>query len=479
MARHSCPPQTVASVLRDVSRDFDVSNDGVTLTGITQDSRSVEPGDVYCCIRGENADGHHFAGDAIASGAVALIVDRDIDDVPGHVSLIRVSDVREFVGPFAAALFGFPSRHLKLVGITGTNGKTTTTAMIASIVDAAGMRVRQLGTLTGARTTPEAIDLQAQLKEWVEDGVQCVVMEVSSHALVQHRVGGVTFDVSVFTNIGRDHLDFHGTEEAYFAAKALLFTEALSGCGVVNIDDPKGMLLRDAMTIPMVGFSSADAEDVSIRFDEVSYKWKNADIVVPMGGSFTLMNSLAAATAAEKIGIQLDAICAGLRNMQQVPGRFQSISNRLGFGVIVDYAHTPESLESLLTSVRQVSDGRVIVVFGCGGNRDKGKRPLMGRIAAELADVVVVTSDNPRQESPTAIINDVVSGISTPRSKVLTIEERAHAIESAISEARRDDIVVIAGKGHETTQEISGVFHPFSDVDIASKFLHRREETTE
>ena len=479
MARHSCSPHSIADVLRHVSVSADVRHESVVLTGITQDSREVQPGDVYCCIRGEHFDGHAYVRDAVTAGAVALMIDRDISDIPDHVALIRVNDVRRFVGPFASSLFDHPSRALTMVGVTGTNGKTTTTAMMSSICSAVGQNVRQIGTLTGVRTTPEAIDLQAQLATWVTEGVNCVVMEVSSHALVQHRVGGVLFDVSVFTNIGRDHLDFHGTEEAYFSAKAMLFTEEFSRCGVVNIDDPKGMLLQDAMTIPMVGFSSSDASNVEMSFDRVSYTWNDCEIEVPMGGSFTLMNSLAAGTAAQTLGISSDAIARGLKNVGAVPGRFESISNTLGFGVLIDYAHTPESLESLLTSVRQVCTGRVIAVFGCGGNRDAGKRPLMGGIAATYADIAIVTSDNPRSEDPVAIIDEICAGVSTSDSHVIRMPDRALAIESAIHEARRDDIVVIAGKGHETTQEISGVFHPFSDVDVAKKVLHRREETTE
>lgn len=479
MARHSCSPQAIADVVQNLSGVVAVSCDDVILRGITQDSRDVQSGDIYCCIRGEHFDGHDFAQDAVKLGAVALLVDSTVTGIPDDVAVIHVDDVRQFIGFFASSLFGYPSRRLTMVGVTGTNGKTTTTAMIASIVSAADKSVRQLGTLTGARTTPEAIDLQSQLAEYVNDGVECVVMEVSSHALVQHRVSGVVFDVSVFTNIGRDHLDFHGTEEAYFSAKALLFTNELSRCGVVNIDDPKGMLLRDAMTIPMVGYSSTDAHNVVMKVDRVTYTWNDCDITVPMGGSFTLMNSLAAATAAHRMGIASSAIVSGLAHMQKVPGRFESVPNSLGIGVIVDYAHTPESLESLLTSVRQVCRGRIITVFGCGGNRDGGKRPLMGRVASTLSDVVVVTSDNPRHEDPNAIIDEICAGISTPVARILRMPDRKDAIESAIHEAGRDDIVVIAGKGHEVTQEVSGAFHPFSDVDVATSLIHRREETTE
>ena len=479
MARHSCLPQTVASVTSHIDAFADVLNGDVVITGVTQDSRDVQPGDLYCCIRGENFDGHSFVSQAISSGAVALLVDQDLPTIPPRIAVIRVNDVREFVGRFAAALFNFPSRSLKMVGVTGTNGKTTTTAMIASILEADGQHVRQMGTLTGVRTTPEAIDIQAQLRDWADNGVQCVVMEVSSHALVQHRVNGIVFDVSVFTNIARDHLDFHGTEEAYFAAKAMLFSDDLSRCGVVNTDDPKGLLLKDAMTIPMIEFSLADARNILMTVSRVSFEWRGAQVSVPMGGSFTVLNSLAAATAAEALGIDIDVIATGLRGLNGVPGRFESVPSSCGIDVIVDYAHTPDGLTMLLNSVREICVGRVIVVFGCGGNRDSGKRPLMGQIAAQLADVVYVTSDNPRNEQPEAIIDDICGGFTASEAIVSRVVDRAMAIESAISEARRDDIVVIAGKGHEATQEISGVFHPFSDVEVAQKFLNLRKETTE
>lgn len=479
MARRSCSPKTLQEVLNAVHGAFEVSKADVVVTGITQDSRDVESGDVYCCIRGDHFDGHVFANDAVSSGAVVIIADRDISGVSRDVAIIRVPDVREFIGLFASSLFGYPSRQLTMVGVTGTNGKTTTTAFLASILEASGKTVQQIGTLTGERTTPEAIDLQAQLRDAVDAGVDCVVMEVSSHALAQGRVNGTTFDVSVFTNLGRDHLDFHETEEAYFAAKAKLFSPDLSRHGVVNVDDPHGSLLRDAATIPMTAFSESDARAPVVRVDSVSYEWNGHAVSVPMGGSFTLMNSLAAATATQVLGVADAAIVEGLRRVKQVPGRFESVPNNLGIGVIVDYAHTPESLELLLASVRQVCRGRMTVVFGCGGNRDAGKRPLMGRIAESFADFVIVTSDNPRDEDPQGIVNDICAGFTTSSTQVSQVLERELAIESAISDAQRDDIVVIVGKGHETYQEVSGVMHPFSDVNVAQRALRRREETTE
>ena len=452
-------------------------NGDVMVRGITQDSRSVNAGDLYCCVRGDSFDGHDFVEGAVQAGAVAILVDQPVDNVPHHVAVITVSDVRPVLGLVAANGFGHPAEMLTIVGITGTNGKTSTAAIIASILEANGDRVRVIGTLNGARTTPEAIDLQAILHAAVVEGVTHVVMEVSSHALHQGRVNGITFAVGVFTNIARDHLDYHGTEENYFAAKALLFASGRSRIGVVNIDDPRGQLLVDVGNVPMRGFGIADVENVETRVDQVSYTWRGHKVTVPMGGAFTLMNSLAAVTSADVLGISPDVIVHGCAQLHQVPGRFESVSNDLGIGVVVDYAHTPDGLAQVLQSARDLTQHRVITVFGCGGNRDHGKRPMMGNVAALLSDVVIVTSDNPRTEDPRSIIEEILSGMGEQAQKSARIEvEREKAIASAISLAERGDIVVIAGKGHETTQEINGVFTPFNDVEVARLALHERKD---
>ena len=478
MSRYPCQPLALRAVLSSVMSEYNVVNDSVVVSGITQDSRFIAAGDVFCCVRGETFNGADYIVDAISAGAVAVVVDTVVPDVPAHIAVVTVPDVRQFLGPFASAIFGHPSRSLRMVGVTGTNGKTSTTSMIASVLEAEGMSTRVIGTLSGERTTPEAIDLHATLRKWVNEDVSAVVMEVSSHALVLHRVDGIMFEVAVFTNIGRDHLDFHKTEEAYFAAKARLFSSSLAKVGVVNTDDPKGSLLNDAAPIPMVGFSRHDAHDISLAVDHVAYSWNGLSLRIPMGGEFTLMNSLAAVTAAHALGVSRESVTQGLLTMTPVPGRFEPITTTLGFGVIVDYAHTPESLQSVLVSARSMCAGRLIVVFGCGGNRDHGKRPLMGAIAEANADRVIVTSDNPRLEDPHRIINDIFQGISTTAGHCSQEVDREIAIASAISEAERDDIVVIAGKGHESTQDIAGVLHPFLDADVARKYVAQREETT-
>lgn len=471
MARHTFPSVPVGEVTR-VLPGAVLSGPAVGITGITQDSRQVGPGDLYCCVRGDTHDGHEFAPDAVARGAVALLVDRDIDVPDGQVAVIRVADVRSCLGVVAATLSGNPSRALTVVGVTGTNGKTSTTAMIAAILSAAGHRVATIGTLTQARTTPEAIDLQAMLAGFVEQSVTHVVMEVSSHALAMHRVAGTVFDTAVFTNLGRDHLDFHGTQEAYFAAKAALFTPALALRGVVNLDDTHGRLLHDAAPVPMTGFSRDDARDVRVGIDMCEFVWRGTQVRVPQGGAFTVMNAIAAATVAEVLGIAPSTIAEGLSGLPKVAGRFESVPNDRGIGVVVDYAHTAEGIEQVLASARALTTGRVFIVFGCGGDRDQGKRPLMGRAAARSADVVIVTSDNPRTEDPVRIIDEVVAGIEAgSRASVQREPDRRRAIASAISQAGHGDIVVLAGKGHESTQEVDGVFHPFADVEAAREAL--------
>jgi UDP-N-acetylmuramyl-tripeptide synthetase len=361
-----------------------------------------------------------------------------------------------------------------MVGITGTNGKTSTSSIIASILRADGKSVEVMGTLTNVRTTPEAIDLQAFLHDCVARGVTHVVMEVSSHALDQHRVAGVMFDVAVFTNLSRDHLDYHKTFELYFAAKAKLFTPQQALLGVMNSDDPHGQLLLDVGSIPMVAFSQTDVSDVTIRVDSVSFRWKNNVMALPMGGGFTLMNALAAVTACDQLGVSVEAMIDGCADMGQIPGRFQSVPNDVGISVVVDYAHTPDGLQQVITSARAVCTGRLIVVFGCGGDRDAGKRPLMGA-AAQEADIVYVTSDNPRSEDPALIMKQVAVGISRESCEVHMEIDRAKAIASAISMAGRGDIVVIAGKGHEATQEVAGVHYPFNDVDVAKSALSHKK----
>lgn len=454
-----------ASFLGDVSR---------VVSGITQDSRKVIRGDVYCCIRGEHFDGNAFIDDAIAAGAVAIVSDRAPEKIREEVCFVVVDDVRSVIGVLAREIFGRPNESLTIVGVTGTNGKTSTASILGSICSAQGFPTYVMGTLSGEKTTPEAIDLYATLRDLTDSGISHVIMEVSSHALAQGRVTGIEFAVGVFTNLGRDHLDFHGSDENYFSAKAKLFEPSVSKKGVVNRDDTHGRLLFDARHIDMETFSMEDAQAVTIGVDRVSFDWRSSRIEVPMGGHFTVINTLAAITAAECLGMPRTAVVKGCKELTPVPGRFQSVPNSLGIGVVIDYAHTPDALRSLLTTVKEVAQGKTIVVFGCGGDRDSGKRPEMGAVAREFSDHVFVTSDNPRSEDPQLIIDQILGGMPN-LTGVDSVVDRAEAIKSAISGAGRGDIVVIAGKGHEATQDIKGVKTPFSDIDHAHQALADRK----
>jgi len=440
------------------------------ITGVVYHSRSVEPGVLFCCLRGANSDGHTFAAGAVDAGAAALLVDHVLDL---DVAQVVVADTRIAMGPIASAFFGHPSRSLTVIGITGTNGKTTTTSLLASVLVSAGMRTGVIGTLTGKHTTPEAPELQAQLAAFVTAGCAAVVMEVSSHALALHRVDGTRFALAVFTNLGRDHLDLHGTVERYFAAKAALFTPLLSAQGIANVDDPHGRLLLDAGMIPMTAFSSEDVSDLVVTPTAHEYTWRGERVRVGIGGAFNAMNSLAAAMAAVAIGLDPHVIADGLRTAPSVPGRFEPVSAGQDFDVIVDFAHTPDGLREALTAARNAAaDGRVIAVFGCGGDRDREKRPEMGAVAAELADRVVVTSDNPRSEDPLSIIHAIIQGVPGDyRDHVVTEPDRRQAFAVSFQMARAGDVVVIAGKGHETTQTIGSTVVPFDDRAVARELL--------
>lgn len=445
-----------------------------TLVDLTHDSRQVQPGWAFACVPGDQHDGHDFAEQAVAAGATLLLVERRLPSGSvGDTAQLVVTDVRRAMGFAAATVHGHPASALTLVGITGTNGKTTTTQLIGSILRAAGREERELGTLSGARTTPEATDLQRRLAGFVRDGVDTVVMEVSSHALALHRVAGTRFDVAVFTNLGRDHLDLHVSMEAYFRAKASLFMPDLSDLGITNLDDPYGRLLLDVAAIEMVGYSTDDARDLDVGIDHHRFVWRGQPVRVPIGGVFNVANSLAALNAAAALGIDPATAARGLAALPPVPGRFEVVSAPgAGVAVVVDYAHTPEGLEHVLRSARRLATGRVIAVFGCGGDRDADKRPLMGAAAAANADVVIVTSDNPRREDPHAIVDAVLGGIDSGYRERVSIEiDRRAAIEEAIGSARSGDVIVIAGKGHETTQTIGDRILSFDDREVARAVL--------
>lgn len=439
------------------------TDDDVVIADVVHDSRAVTAGSLFCCIVGASHDGHDHAPAAVAGGATALLVERPLGlGVPEML----VTSVRAAIGPVSSAVAGTPSRSLSVVGITGTNGKTTTTHLLGAIFEAAGMPNGVIGTLTGVRTTPEAPELQKQLAELVANGATAVAMEVSSHALDQHRVDGTWFTAAVFTNLSRDHLDHHGDMSHYFQAKARLFDPAFTALAVVNLDDPHGRLLSDASTVPVVGYSLDDATDLVITETGSTFTWRGLPVTLPLVGRFNVSNALAAATTAAELGIEPQVIAGALATVALVPGRFEQVEVGQPFLAAVDYAHTPDGLEQLLLAGRElVSDGRLIVVFGAGGDRDRTKRGPMGEVAGRLADVVIITTDNPRHEDPAAIIDDVQEGIVT--SPVVMIEpDRAAAIRSGASLARAGDVLLIAGKGHETTQTVGDTVTHFDDREV-------------
>jgi UDP-N-acetylmuramoyl-L-alanyl-D-glutamate--2,6-diaminopimelate ligase len=465
--------------------------------GVSHDSRDVKPGDLFACLVGEKFDGHQYAGDAIARGAAALLAQSDhADSLPAGVPAILVPNTRRALPDAASAVYDDPSRSLKMVGVTGTNGKTTSTNLIASILNHAGITAGTIGTLgaelkgedlPSEHTTPEADQLQALLAEMRRRGAQAVVMEVSSHALAQYRTDGTWYDAAVFTNLTQDHLDYHKTMDAYFAAKLRLFTDYPAAGGKpfaasINIDDEYGRrlaLVSRGRVLTYAVNSAADIRATDVRLDagrsafRVETPEGGFDAELHIGGAFQVYNALGAIGAALGLGISLDEIARGLAALSAVPGRFESVPTGRGFHVIVDYAHTPDGLDNLLTSARRLNPRRIITVFGCGGNRDSKKRPIMGRIVAKGADVAIVTSDNPRNEDPQAIIDDILPGMGGASARVLVEPDRRTAIAAAIGEARDGDIVLIAGKGHEDYQIIGDEKFPFDDRQVAREVLER------
>ncbi len=460
--------------------------EAVEVTGITHRSDAVVAGSAYCCLRGERSDGHDFAPAAVAAGAAVLVCERPLD--LGVVELV-VPEARAAMAALAASFHGHPSKTLRVVGITGTNGKTTTAALLAAVLEAAGMPTEVVGTLgrpplstpgaagvggaSAPGTTPDAVDLQAELAAMRDRGTTAVALEVSSHALTQHRVDALSFAVGVFTNLSPDHLDYHGTMDAYFEAKARMFAPGRAQVGVVNEDDEWGRRLLAAASIPTRPFGLVDAAD--LRFDSAAttFRWEGADVRLQLRGAGNVANALAAATAARELGAAPDAVAEGLSGVATVPGRLEPIASAAPFPVLVDYAHTPAALEVSLAAARQIAgQGRLVVVFGCGGGRDRSKRPLMGEIAARLADVAVLTTDNPRDEEPGAILDEVRAGV-TRLDRLVVEPDRRAAIALALGRAGTGDVVVVAGKGHETTQILGAATVPFDDRVVVAEELGR------
>ena len=451
------------------------------LTAIVHDTGDVIPGSLFCCVRGARVDGHDLAAAAIDAGAVALVVEHAL---PVAAPQVVVPDVRRAMGPLAAAFWGEPSHDLVVVGVTGTSGKTTVTHLLQAVLREAGLPCGIIGTLSGARTTPESTELQSLLAGERDAGRRALAMEVSSHGLELHRVDGTRFATTVFTNLSQDHLDFHHTMDAYFAAKAALFTPAFTDRAVICADDAWGRqlldLLRDTSGVDARPYSLDDVGEMRLSPVGASFRWRGEPVELRLAGRFNVANAVGAAAAAESLGIAPDVAARGLSAAPPVPGRFEAVDAGQPFAVLVDYAHKPGALDKALRAARELvgRGGRLTVVFGCGGDRDAAKRPLMGEVAARLADRVVITSDNPRSEDPQAIIDEVRAGVTSGAGPVTVDADRRRAIELALGEASVGDVVVIAGKGHETTQTTGDTVVPFDDREVARAALAARAQGT-
>jgi UDP-N-acetylmuramoyl-L-alanyl-D-glutamate--2,6-diaminopimelate ligase len=471
------------------------------VTGISHDSRHLQPGDLYAALPGRRVHGARFCAQAAAAGAAAVLTDpagRD-DAVRAGLPVFVVADPRARLGEVAAWIYGNPSERLLLIGVTGTSGKTTTTYLLEAGLRAAGYRTGLIGgvqTWIGDQvepsemTTPEATDLQALLAVMAQRRIMAAAMEVSSHALALGRVAGTRYDVAIFTNLSQDHLDFHASLDEYFAAKAQLFTPRYSAAGVVNIDDPRGRQLAAGAQIPITTFSAAgrpeaDWRAVDVRpgadgstFAVIGPGGVAADAAAALPGRFNVANALGAIVGLVEAGIDLATAVAGVAACPGVPGRLERVEAGQDFTVLVDYSHKPGAVEAVLTALRQVTLGNLTIVLGCGGDRDAGKRPLMGAAAARLADTAIFTSDNPRSEDPLAILTEMLAGAvevdRASRADVIVLPDRGAAIEAAIATAGKGDVVLIAGKGHETGQYIGATVLQFDDREVAAQALARR-----
>ena len=458
---------------------------------ISYDSRSTLPGDLFTAIVGTVSDGHRFIPAAVGKGAAVVLCQRVPEcDVP----YVLVEDSRYALAIAARNLFGDPAGQMKMIGVTGTNGKTTTTYLIKHILETrTGAKVGLIGTncnMIGAetlpteRTTPESYELHKLFREMLDAGCTHVVMEVSSHSLVLERVAGIRFAVGIFTNLTQDHLDFHGTMEEYARAKALLFR--VSDCAVINSDDPYAAFMAERAACPVLRFAVWDGaaelraerlqlEPDGVEFDAVSAQ-ESAHIRLGIPGRFSVYNALGVLGACSSLGVPLSESAKALATAKGVKGRVETVPTDGDYTILIDYSHTPDALENVLKTVRETSRGRVVAVFGCGGDRDRTKRSIMGRIGTELADFSIITSDNPRTEDPDAIIAEILAGVSAPQEKYIAITDRVKAIGYAIEHHRPGDVIVLAGKGHETYQEINHVKHHMDEREIVAEILERRKQ---
>ena len=483
--------QELTVLLPDAAVDGDIA---IEITSITHDSREVVPGTLFVCLTGAKVDGHNYIAQARERGAAAVLVEQTVDGA-GGLTVITVKDTRSAMQIIAPAFFDYPARKMRLIGVTGTNGKTTTTHILRSILSEAGFKVGLIGTihtligdqvLPMKNTTPDVIDLQALLAKMAAAGMDYAVMEVSSHAIALNRIAGCEFDIGVFTNITRDHLDFHQTFDNYIDAKAGLFrslgisdSSKINKMAIINIDDAAGAVMQmnsscGVITYGLGANALLRATNIHVHADGVSFTIEGSFGTMPLKlkitGIFNVYNVLAAIGAALAEQVDWTVIKSALEEFESVPGRFELVRTNLPFSIIVDYAHTPDGLENILKTAREFALGRIIVVFGCGGDRDRTKRPIMGQLAVDYADIAIATSDNPRTEDPAAILQEVEAGMArgiTDGKRYEVIGDRRSAIKRALQLAEKQDIVIIAGKGHETYQILGNETIHFDDREVA------------
>lgn len=470
--------------LKEILKGIDVKNnfDDIEIKDVTQDSRLVKDGSLFICIKGAAFDGHSVAGDMLGKGAAAVVVEYDL----GLENQIIVDDTRAVYSPICANFFGNPADKLKLIGLTGTNGKTTTTFLIKQILENVGKKVGLIGTVQNMvcdevypakYTTPEPYELQKLFSMMVDAGCEYCVMEVSSQALAQGRVNSLRFTLGAFTNLTQDHLDYHKTWENYFEAKRLLFKNC--DIAVTNADDSHGLKIVENLELKNLVTYAVNTNNATYTAKNVRFKPNGVDYELvgeesigrcrcPIPGRFSVYNSLCACACALALGVGFDEVLGAVAQSQGVKGRIEVVPNDKDFTVIIDYAHSPDGLENIITSLREIAKGRVVTLFGCGGDRDKTKRPKMGRIAAELSDFCIVTSDNPRTEEPGEIIKDILEGMKNIDTPYTVIENRREAIEYAIKNAKTDDIILLAGKGHETYQILKNETIHFDEREVVA-----------
>lgn len=480
----------IKELLNNIDYEIIQGSDDVEIENISWDSRKVGKNSLFICVSGKKVDRHDFAAAAVREGAMALVIEHDAGKFPENITVIKVDNTKAAMAAVASGYYGKPSEKFNLIGITGTNGKTSVSYFIAKILQLAGRKAGIIGTIENRigdnvvkveeinPTTPDSIELQASFKEMLEHGATDVAMEVTSIGLEQHRVDMCDFDIGVFTNLTPDHLDEHGTMENYREAKTKLFRMCRKG--IINADDPAHRYIMrnatcDILTYGIKGRADFKAKNIRYFLDRVEFtldfRGTEREIKLHIPGSFSVYNALAAIGACCCSGLSLDRIVEGINGIEGVKGRFQTVPNKKGCLVVVDYAHTPDGLENILRSVRMLTQCKVITVFGCGGDRDKTKRPVMGEIAGRLSDYCIITSDNPRTEDPTRIIDDIEAGLRQTLCPYDKIENRKDAIHRALEKAQKGDIVIVAGKGHENYQMFGNKTIHFDDVEVVQEFF--------